>query len=315
MNKKSSIIISAFLITLILFGNLYSQSSTYEFLRLDLSARAAALAGSFVSNNDDPDVIFYNPAGLQFLGKPEASFSFVKHLLDINLASLAYTTDLPKIGRVGAAVKYINYGTFTEADEFGNKIGTFSAGEFAFLLGYSNLLGKNISYGVNAEFIFSKIADRVSTAAAFDVGLHYAIPSDMIDFGFAILNVGSQITSYYNTKEKLPLDIAFGVSKRMEHLPVRLSLDFHDLDRQQDTFFQKFSSFSLGAEFYLSKVLTLRFGYNNQQRSDLAVGQSAGLAGIDLGLGALISGYRFDYGYSSLGLIGSINRISVSTTF
>ncbi len=314
MKKTTSIVITAILITLVSLNNLYSQSSTYEFLRLDMSARAAALAGSFVSNNDDPDVIFYNPAGLEFLEKPEASFSFVKHLLDINLASLSYATDLPKIGRVGAAVKYINYGTFIQADEFGNKTGQFGAGEFAFLVGYSNLLDNNFSYGVNAEFIYSKIADRISTAAAFDVGLHYAIPSDMLDFGFSILNVGSQISSYYYTKENLPLDIAFGVSKKMEHIPVRLSLDFHDLNQQQSSFFQKFKTFSLGAEFYLSKVLTLRFGYDNQQRTDLAIGQSAGLAGINIGLGALISGYRFDYGYSSLGLIGSINRISVSTS-
>jgi len=314
MKKTTSAFISAFFIIILSFNNLYSQS-TYEFLRLDMSARASALAGSFVSNADDPDVIFYNPAGLQFLEKPQASFSFVKHLLDINLASLAYSTNLANIGRIGAAVKYINYGSFTQADEFGNKTGEFGAGEFAFMLGYCNLLDNNFSYGVNAKFIFSKIADRSSSAAAFDVGLHYALPSDMMDFGFAILNVGSQISAYYSTKEDLPLDIVLGVSKRMEHLPVRLSLDFHDLNEQQNTFFQKFQSFSLGAEFYLSKVLSLRFGYNNQQRNDLAIAQSAGLAGINIGLGALISGYRFDYGYSSLGLIGSLNRISVTTSF
>lgn len=314
MKKITSVFIPVCIIIFISFHDLYSQS-TYEFLKLDMSARAGALAGSFVSNNDDPDVIFYNPAGIQFLDKPAASFSFVKHLLDINLASLAYTTNLPKIGKVGAAVKYINYGSFTQADEFGNKTGEFGAGEFAFMLGYANLLDNNFSYGVNAKFIFSKIADRSSTAAAFDVGLHYQIPSDLIDFGFAILNVGSQISAYYNTKENLPLDIVLGVSKRMEHLPVRLSLDFHDLNQQQDSFFQRFQSFSFGAEFYLSKVLNLRFGYNNQQRNDLAIAQSAGLAGINIGIGALISGYRFDYGYSSLGLIGSLNRISITTSF
>lgn len=35
----------------------YSQN-TYEFLKLDMSPRAAAMGGSFVANNDDPDVIF-----------------------------------------------------------------------------------------------------------------------------------------------------------------------------------------------------------------------------------------------------------------
>ena len=52
-------------LTLIIFGNLTYSQNTYDFLRLDGSARAGALGGSFVSNNDDADVIFYNPAGIE----------------------------------------------------------------------------------------------------------------------------------------------------------------------------------------------------------------------------------------------------------
>ncbi len=79
--------------TLILFGNFTYSQNTFDFLRLDGSARAGALGGSFVSNNDDADVIFYNPAGLDLLEGNPASFSFVKHLMDINLASLSYSTE------------------------------------------------------------------------------------------------------------------------------------------------------------------------------------------------------------------------------
>ena len=95
-----------------------NAQNTYEFLRLDMSARAGALGGSFVSNNDDPDVIFYNPAGMELLTDNPISFSFVKHLLDINLASLSYSTEISDLGRFGAGVKYINYGSFIGADEF-----------------------------------------------------------------------------------------------------------------------------------------------------------------------------------------------------
>ena len=65
----------------------------------------------------------------------------------------------------------------------------------------------------------------------------------------------------------------------------------------------------------MSKVITMRLGYDNQNRSDLTIGQSAGLAGISLGLGVVIKGYTFNYGYSSLGQIGGLNRIGVATTF
>jgi hypothetical protein len=221
---------------------------------------------------------------------------------------------LTDFGRFGAAVKYINYGTFQKADEFGQRTGEFGAGEFAFIAGYANQLDNNFYYGANAKFIFSGIADHSSSAIAFDAGLHYAVPSQQLNFGFSVLNVGTQLSSYLDTKEDLPLDFVIGVSKRLEYLPLRLSLDFHKLNEERDEFFQKFKAFSLGAEFTLSKTLRLRFGYDNEKRSELKIGTFAGIAGFNAGLGAVISDYRFDYGFSSMGAIGELHRISVSTS-
>ena len=65
----------------------------------------------------------------------------------------------------------------------------------------------------------------------------------------------------------------------------------------------------------MSKVMTLRIGFNNQTRSDLQLGSFAGLAGFNLGLGVLVSDYHFDYGFSSMGQVGSLHRISISTNF
>ncbi len=294
------------------YTNSFSQN-TYEFLRIDPSARASALGGSFVAVTDDADVIFYNPSGIGYLNGKPISFSFVKHLLDINLASLSFSTELENIGRFGAAVKYINYGTFEQADEFGNRNGEFGAGELATLIGYSNKIDENFFYGVNAKFIYSKIADRSSSAIAVDLGLNYSFPEEMLSIGFSVLNLGSQISSYYSTKEDLPLDIVLGVSKRLERIPVRLSLDFHRLNDNKLSFSKRFKSFNLGAELTLSKVLKLRVGYDNQKRSDLKIGTTAGIAGFNFGIGASISSYQFDYSYSSYGLVGALHRIGIST--
>src|SRR5690606_15486984 len=201
--KKYLLLSILFLLTASLKIN---AQNTYEFLRLDMSARAGALGGSFVSNNDDPDVIFYNPAGLQLLEDNPVSFSFVKHLLDINLASVSYSTEFDNLGRFGAGVKYINYGTFKGADENGRETEDFGAGEAAFIIGYANELGENFYYGANVKFIYSGIADRSSSAFAFDFGLHYDVPAQLLNVGFAVLNVGGQLSSYYDVKEDLPLD-------------------------------------------------------------------------------------------------------------
>lgn len=300
-------------IFIVSFSSVFGQT-TYDFLRVDNSARAAALGGSFVSNNDDADVIFYNPAGLNSLTNNPISFSFVKHLMDINLASLSYSTEFENIGRFGAAVKYINYGNFEEADESGNRTGEFGAGELAFILGYSNQIDDNFNYGANAKFVYSGIADRSSTALALDLGLQYIFPKANWFFGFAVLNIGGQLSTYYDTKEDLPLDVVFGVSKKLENLPLRLSVDFHRLNEKRKEFYQKFKAFTVGAEFTLSKALKLRFGYDNERRSEFKIGSTAGIAGFNAGLGITISNYQFDYGYSSLGLVGGLHRIGISTS-
>ena len=303
-------------LTVIMLGSFTYSQNTYDFLRLDGSARAGALGGSFVANNDDADVIFYNPAGIELLQGNPASFSFVKHLMDINLASLSYSTDFEDIGRFGAAIKYINYGNFQEADEFGTRTGEFGANEIAFVVGYANNLDENFYYGANAKFIYSGIADRSSTAMAVDLGLHYAIPDKNWNFGFAVLNIGGQLSKYYETSaaEDLPLDVVIGVSKRLENLPLRLSVDFHKLNQERDDFIQRFKAFTVGAEFTLSKVLKLRLGYDNERRTEFKIGSTAGIAGFNAGLGVKISDYQFDYGYSSLGLVGGLHRIGISTS-
>ncbi|MCB0750033.1 MAG: type IX secretion system protein PorQ [Ignavibacteriae bacterium] len=299
-------------LAIFLTGKVFAQE-TFNFLKLDQSPRAAALAGSFVSNNDDPNVIFYNPAGLSYLTESPISFSFVKHLLDINSAAVAYSQEFEGIGRFGTAIQYINYGTFTEANVDGVKTGEFGAGEFAALVGYSNSLDKNFYYGVNVKFIFSGIADRSSVGFAADLGLHYSIPEERWNFGFSVLNLGSQVTQYYSYQEKLPLDVRFGFSKTLKNLPFTFFASLNKLNESYDSFGKRFQQFTFGGEFKMSKVVRLRFGYDNEKRKELKMGGTAGLAGFNLGLGFLISDYNFDYSFSSMGEIGSLHRIGIST--
>lgn len=295
------------------FTSFLSAQETYKFLRLDQSPRAAALAGSFVANIDDPNVMFYNPAGVGLLDAKPISFSYLFHLLDINSTALAYSQNFEGIGRFGAGIQYINYGSFTKADFLGNKTGEFGAGEFAASISYSNELDKDFYYGASVKFIYSSIADRSSAGIAADLGLMYTIPAERWSIGFSILNLGSQISQYYNTSEDLPLDIKLGVSKSLKHLPFTFYASFNKLNGNYDTFGERFEQFTFGGEFKMSKVIKLRFGYDNEKRSEYKIGGTAGIAGFNLGLGILISKYNFDYSFSSLGSIGALHRIGLST--
>jgi hypothetical protein len=286
-------------------------NTTYAFLRLDNGARSAAMAGSFVSITDDPSVIFYNPASLGTLTSGRASFGFLKHLLDINSGYAAYGQQFRDWGWFGVGISYINYGSFEETDVVGNRLGTFHANEFALLGGYSNLLYDVIHYGINVKLIYSSIADSRSAALAVDIGGLYEFEVQQITVGASLLNVGRQINAYIDTREDLPLDLKIGISKRLEHLPLLINLDFHRLNESAEDFLSRFKAFSVGGEFTASDALRLRFGYNNQQRQDLKIGTSAGLAGFSLGAGVFLGRYQIDYAFSSLGKVGSLNRFSV----
>jgi hypothetical protein len=259
--------------------------------------------------------MFYNPAGINMLTGMPASFSFFKHLMDINSASLSISREYEGIGRFAAGVQYINYGTFTRTDVNGTKLGNFGAGDFAFLIGYGNQLDDNFYYGANVKLIYSSIESYSSTGLALDLGLHYAIPESRWHFGFSILNFGTQIKSYLNTKEDLPLDIRLGFSKELEKLPFKLFWSFNRLGDRYDSFFERFKQITLGGEFRLGQSLRLRFGYDNEKRKEMKIGStSSGLAGFSIGLGFVVNKYNVDYSFSSLGSVGALHRFGISTS-
>jgi hypothetical protein len=92
-----------------------------------------------------------------------------------------------------------------------------------------------------------------------------------------------------------------------------LNVNFHKLNESQDTFGDRFAAFTVGGEFTLSKVLQLRVGFDNEKRKDLKIGTTTGLAGFSGGVGINVTDYRVDYSLSSLGSIGNLHRISIST--
>lgn len=285
----------------------------YEFLRQDVSARSSAMAGSVVSLIGDPSGMFVNPALLGTSPALQASFGYTNHLLDISTGYAAISQEIESIGVVGFGVNYVNYGTFDETDIFANKLGTFSAGDLALSLSVARELEENLYYGITAKFIYSSIAEVNSSAIAGDFGLVYLIPGDdPMSLGISIANAGAQLDPYIDTDEPLPFEVKIGGTLKPQHLPLQLNLNFHKLNDDYDSFFERFNAFSVGGEFTLSKTLRFRFGYNNERRKELKIGTSAGMAGFSLGGGLVLNSVRLDYGFSSLGKIGSISRITVA---
>jgi hypothetical protein len=291
------------------------ETTAFAFLRNDVGARAAALAGSVVAVTNDPALLFYNPASLGTLASAGGSAGFFKHLLDINAGYAVYGQEITGVGHVGAGVIYTNYGTFDRTDDLGNTSGTFTASDIAFSAGYSNSLEENVFYGGAVKFIYSSIAGYRATALAADAGILYRLPESRLTLGASIRNIGRETSTYAGVNEPLPLDLAVGASVVPRGLPLLLNVDFHRLNENPGGFIDRFRAFTVGGEFTLSRVFQARFGYSNQARKDLQTGTSSGLAGFSAGIGVIVSRTVVDYALSSLGTIGNLHRISVGMTF
>ncbi|MCX6133540.1 MAG: type IX secretion system protein PorQ [Ignavibacteriales bacterium] len=300
-----------FLLGLCGMASLAQDKGTFSFLRNEVGARAAGLNGSFASMTNDPNLIFYNPGALTTLTQPRGSAGFLKHLLDVNSGYLSYARSVDGVGTVGGGIIYVDYGSFNQTDESMNSLGTFSARDIALIMGIGRSIDDVTSVGMSLKLIYSSIGEFKSSGIAIDAGILYQVPSQNITIGASVLTLGTQLQSYNGTKESLPLDVKIGITKRPEHLPVLLNLDFHHIMDKQEKALDHLSSFSFGAELLMSESVRLRVGYNNQQRKDLKLGTSAGLAGISLGGGILLGEYVIDYAFNSYGKIGGLHRVSV----
>ncbi|MDP1675754.1 MAG: type IX secretion system protein PorQ [Bacteroidota bacterium] len=303
------IIIAFLLIPITLFSG---DRPTYQFLQNDVSARASAMAGSFVSISGDPAGIFYNPATIGTSAAPLAAFGYTSHLLDFKSGFAAYTQEIEEVGVIGVGVNYFSYGSFDGVNDQGVETGTFNAGDMALSLSLARPFEENLYYGITGKYIYSSIADANSSALAVDFGLLYLIPGDdPMSLGISIANIGGQIDPYIDTKESLPFEIKVGGSIKPQHLPLTLNVNFHKLNEEHNSFLDTFTYFTVGGEFTLSKALRFRFGYNNERRKELKIGTSSGMAGFSFGGGLVLKNIRLDYSFNSFGKIGSINRITI----
>ena len=175
-------------------------------------------------------------------------------------------------------------------------------------------------YGVAVKFISSSLVSGQygSSGLAADLGVYYQNDPLLLTVGLSATNIGSELSYYDGTKEALPFNLQFGVSKKLERLPLTIHLDFHNLsrDREGRNIFYALNDFSIGGEFIIAKIMRLRFGYENQERRDLTVPEGLGLGGFSFGLGMVTKKLQLDYSLSIMGPVrADIHRFGGSYLF
>lgn len=314
---------------------------SYEFLGLPPSARLTALGNGLISVQDsDVSLASTNPASLNRLVDGQVSFNYDFLFDGINNGYLAYGHHFDSLDITGhIAVNYANYGTFTAADEYGNKEGTFKGKETSIIIGAGKSLHEKINVGVNLKAVFGNMEQYNSMGAAVDIGMIYAL-DQYTHMGLAVKNVGLVLSAYGEETAYAPLDIQVGISKRLKFMPFRYAITAHQLQewgaiyddpeveenntitgetiersalsREVDNLFRHLI---FSGEFLIGKgeSFKLRVGYNHLRRQELTMGEFRSLAGFSGGFGISIKGFKLDYGLGYHHLAGASNHLSIST--
>ncbi len=309
---------------------------TYQFLELTNSARIAALGGTQVALADSTDLNlpWHNPALLHRGMNNHFLANYVNYLADINYGYVAYVPRLNLKGNLAFGMQYINYGEFREATETGELTGNyFNAGEYALNVIYSDGY-KRLRYGANLKPVYSVFESYSSFGMAADLGVAYSSKDSLTNVGLVARNIGGQFTTYYDNaaREAIPFNLQAGISRRLRHAPVILSLTMQHLtnwdlawyeeedEQTLETWYQRQESFAkqimrhavLGVEILPSDNFILRAGYNYQRRQELKFNERLSTVGFSMGFGVKIKRFRLDFASSRFHLAGSSNLFSLA---
>lgn len=295
----------------------YAQESqtAYNFLRLPVSAHAAALGGDNITIiEDDPSLMFSNPALLSSVSDKSINLNFMTYMAGATTASASYNRIIKQKATVAVTAQYMDYGKMKEMDANNVQTGEFSAKDIAVSGIFSYMLSDKITGGITAKVINSYIGDYSSWAVGVDLGLNYYDPEREWSVSVVAKNLGGQLNAYDDEYEKMPLDVQLGVSKRFNALPFRLSATLVDLNHWGYSFL---NHVVVGADILFSQQIYAAVGYNFRRADEMTTlkgtdEESSHMAGLSFGAGLQLERFKLQLAYGKYHVSSNSLLVNVS---
>lgn len=275
------------------------SQTVYNFLRLPVSAHAAALGGDNITlQDDDGALVFHNPALVNNVSDRTLNLNMMTYMEGTVTASAAFLRAAGERGTWGVNGRFVSYGEMKETDVEGRQTGTFSAKDFALGGTFAYALSDHWTGGVTAKLIASYIGQYNSMGAGVDLGLNYWSGESEWSVSAVARNLGGQLTAYEDDFERIPLDVQLGVSKRLVGSPLRFSAM---LVRLNDWQYGIGKHLVLGADLLLGERFYVAAGYNPMRVAEMKIAsgdeESAHGAGLSLGAGLTLERLKLHVAY------------------
>lgn len=271
----------------------------YNFLRLPVSAHAAALGGDNISIiEDDESMIFNNPALLSSVSDKTINLNYMNYMSGANTASASFNRIIKERASVAASAQFVDYGKMKETDENNIQTGEFSAKDISIAGYFSYMLTDRLAGGITAKFITSYIGDYNSIAMGVDLGLNYYDPEKEWSVSLVAKNLGGQMKAYDDQYDRMPIDIQLGASKRFAHMPFRISATLVDLNHLDYKFINHLVA---GVDIIISPTIWVGAGYNFRRAKEMKItetdGESSHGAGLSFGAGINLERFKLNLAY------------------
>lgn len=314
-------------------SEIYNRGSTAaSFLEIGVGARATALGNAFTAISDDLSSIFWNPAGLAWIGSLKIGFNHADWLADTDFDNVSLVIPINKKSAVGLYFTYLNYVQNQKVRTISQPEGTgeyYGASDFTIGTAYSGRLGERFSFGITGKYIRQEIWHEVANGYALDIGINYKTKYDGLSLGSSILNFGSEMKldgrdltrafdadqlNYSNDKLNvllttdsfpLPLIIRSGVSYSKSFSSQSSILFLLDLLHPSNDS----ESINIGIEYTLFDLLSFRTGFHSLFNSKSISGETFGI-GIKSSKNFILP-IDLDYSFSDWGILQMVHRFSI----
>lgn len=294
-------VVLTLLLTIFAICSWGQESQTeYNFLRLPVSAHAAALGGENITIiEDDPSLGFSNPALAASVSDKTIGVNYMNYISGANMGSATFNRVINDKMTWAVGGEFINYGSIKEVDENNVQTGTFSANDFAVGGTFTYLLLKNVVGGITAKFVYSSLGSYNSLAMGVDLGLNWYEPEHEWSVSVVAKNLGGQLKAYDEKYEKMPIDVQVGVSKRLGTSPLRLSATLVDLTHYDYRFV---NHLDFGVDVLLSDNIWIGGGYNFRRADEMKIqsnddDESSHMAGLSIGAGLNLERFKINIAY------------------
>ena len=311
-------------------------TTSAQFLKLGVGARAISMGGSFVAEASDLSALYWNPAGLSGINGSAVQLAQTDYLADISYSYAAFGTNLGTAGTIAASIIFLDSGemevrTATDPEGTGER---FKVQDMALQVSYGRALTDRFSIGTTIKYIREKIWHSSASALAFDVGVLFTTPFEALKLGANMSNFGPKMqmggrdilfsedpsvnqegnveivnSEFLTDKHPLPLKFAIGLAWNA------FSTGDHRLTMMTDAAHPNDNSeyLNVGGEYSFRELLFLRGGYRNIFEEDGEEGVTFG-GGLNLRIDRAIR-VSFDYAYAEFGRLDQTHWFTVNLEF